>query len=567
MTAPGVDHPVDRRSSRWRATAFWLGGATLILALSIVAVGFSVPEVPVALWWPAAGVSVALVLRAPTRRRAVAVCVVLVATTAGNLFAGRPADISAVYGAANTIEAALLSWLLLRGGRDPRLRTTTDAVRFVAVSAVCAVVFALLIALINITLVHSEPFASAVITGASHLSAVLLIVPLVLFDPQPQSPPAMSEFAAQIVVMVAVVAAGIGPVSPLPIAFLVFVPLAWAAQRFSPFVAHLQALIVAFATVLFSRLSMGVFDPGRIDATDRAITVAAFLAAIAIFTVLTTTERNESLVNARTAVDAAEESAEAARATAATVQVRYDLQRQREDFLSTTSHELRTPVTIIAGYSELLAEVDLPAHAVPWVDAIHRNTGRLAGMLDDLLSFSRTQAERPRPREITASDLVDTVVGRHRETASTRTLEVSVATADEHAVFADPDDAARALGNLLSNAIKFTPAGGAVRIEAVDVATDLMFTVSDTGPGIGPDALAQVFDPFYRGEQAEVRAMPGTGLGLPIARMLARRNGGEVMIVSLPGHGTKATLLLPRARADAVADETTAVDEVPQPGQ
>lgn len=567
MTASGVDHPVDRRTSPWPAVAFWVGGALLIFALSVVAAAFAVPEVPVALWWPAAGVSAVLVLRAPPHRRAVWIGVVLVATTAGNLVAGRPAEISGLYGLANAIEAALLSGLLLRGGRDARLRTTTDAVRFIALSAISASVFAVVVALINITLVDGEPLASAIITGASHLSAVLLIVPLALFEAQPQSRARPGESAAQILVMLAVIAAGIGPLSPLPLAFLVFVPLVWATLRFPPLFAQIQALVVALTTMLFSRLSTGVFDPARIDSTQRAITVAAFVAAIAVFTVLTTTERNESLRNARTAVDAAEESAEAARATAATIQVRYDLERQRQDFLSTTSHELRTPITIIAGYSELLSDAELPADADAWVDAIHRNTGRLAGMLDDLLSFSRTQAERPRPLEIAASDLTSEVTARHRDTAAQRAITVDIASADGFAVFADRDDAARALGNLLSNALKFTPVGGAVHIEIAGVASDVMFTVSDTGPGIGPDALAQVFDPFYRGEQAEVRATAGTGLGLPIARMLARRNGGEVMIVSLPGHGTKATLLLPRPAADVAPRDTTAEDQHADRGQ
>ncbi|EIC07917.1 ATP-binding region ATPase domain protein [Microbacterium laevaniformans OR221] len=560
MTAPGVDHSVDRRASPWQAGAFWLGGALLIFTLSVVAVSFTVPDVPVALWWPAAGVSVVLVLKAPRHRRAVSVCVVFVVTAAGNVVAGRPADLSGLYGLANAIEAALLSWLLLRGGRDPRLRTTADAVQFVALSLLSALVFAVLIALINIAFVDGEPVASALITCASHLSAVLLIVPLALFDVQPQPPSRPGELAAQILVMLAVIAACIGPLSPLPLAFLVFVPLAWASLRFPPLLAQVQALLVALTTMLFSRLNMGVFDPARIGPTERAITVAAFVAAIAIFTVLTTTERNESLRNARTAVDAADESAEAARATAATIQVRYDLERQRQDFLSTTSHELRTPITIIAGYSELLSDADLPAEAAAWVAAISRNTGRLAAMLDDLLAFSRTQAERPQPREIAASDLVNEVVARHAGGVTERSIEIDIASAEQIAVFADRDDAARALGNLLSNALKFTPVGGAVRIEVAGVAADVMLTISDTGPGIGPDALAQVFDPFYRGEQAEVRATPGTGLGLPIARMLARRNGGEVMIVSLPGHGTKATLLLPRPIARDVPSDTPARD-------
>jgi signal transduction histidine kinase len=236
--------------------------------------------------------------------------------------------------------------------------------------------------------------------------------------------------------------------------------------------------------------------------------------------------------------------------------LRYDLERQRQDFLSTTSHELRTPVTIIAGYSELLAESELPVEAATWVDAIHRNTNRLATMLDDLLAFSRTQAEQPRPVEVAASELVSTAIARHIDAATARALALTVAPITDLMVIADRDDAARALGNLISNAVKFTPDEGSIHIETARVADDVMITVGDTGPGIGPDGLVQAFDPFYRGAQSEVRAMAGTGLGLPIARMLARRNGGEVMLVSLPGLGTKATLLLPRAGASREGEES-----------
>lgn len=568
MRAPGVEYsvahrpaalrrrPPQRRAQQWRAVAFWVGGSALIFGLSFLAVAFALPGMVVALWWPAAGVSAVLVLRARAAHRPSAVAIVLVVTTLGNLFAGRPVGVSALYGAANAVEVALLAWLLLRGREDARLRTTNDAVRFVAWAAVAALVFALTIALINAVLGSADALPAALATGASHFSAVLLIVPLALFDPQPQSPPAASELVGQFILMVVVLAAGLGPLTRLPLAFLVFVPLAWATLRFPPLLAHLQALAIAVVTVVYSRVSVGVFATSTIDTTELSITVTIFLSAIAIFAVSTTTERNESLVNARTAVDAAETAAEAARATAATLQVRYDLERQRQDFLSTTSHELRTPVTIIAGYTELLGEIDLPSEARPWVDAIHRNTGRLAGMLDDLLSFSRTQAERPRPTDIAATDLVTTVVSRHVEVASARDLAVTVGAIGDLGVIADRDDAIRALGNLVSNAVKFTPDGGRVHIEATDVAGDVMITVSDTGPGISPDALGQVFDPFYRGEQSEVRAMPGTGLGLPIARMLARRNGGEVMLVSLPGHGTKATLLLPRVGGADDLDES-----------
>lgn len=85
-----------------------------------------------------------------------------------------------------------------------------------------------------------------------------------------------------------------------------------------------------------------------------------------------------------------------------------------------------------------------------------------------------------------------------------------------------------------------------MQIEVAQVADDVMITVTDNGPGMADDTLSQAFDPFYRGEFAGVAAAPGTGLGLTIARKLARWNGGEVRIVSQSGRGTKGTLLLRR---------------------
>jgi len=565
MSAPGADRADARRVfSRWRAIAFWVGGPLLILGVSVITVAFTLPGLRVSLWWPAAGVSVALALRARASHRPAVVVIVLVTTTAGNLLAGRSFTVSILYGIANTIEVALLTWLLLRGRDTARLRDTSDAVRLIAMAAISSIAFALMVAAISTALGTGQALSSAVVTGASHFAAVVLIVPLVIFERQPQTPPRAPEFVGQAVAMAVVMAAGLGPLTPLPLAFVVFVPLSWATLRFPPLVAHIQAIIVAVVALVFARLDVGSFAASDVDSPSLAIAVTVFLASVAVFTVLTTTQRNESLVHARTAVDAAEESAEAARATTATLQVRYDLERQRQDFLSTTSHELRTPVTIIAGYGELLSELDLPDEAAPWIDAVRRNTGRLAAMLDDLLSFGRTQQERPRPVEISASDLVAIALGRHSEAAAARaiTVSVTVPTGDEQLVVADRDDATRSLANLISNAVKFTPDGGSIRIDVADVADDTMLTVTDTGPGIGPDALDQVFDPFYRGEQSEARAMPGTGLGLPIARMLARRNGGEVMLVSFPGLGTKATLLLPRTVAvGGAAPEENAQDD------
>ena len=547
-----------------RRVAFWLGLPLLILVLSIGSVQLTTPDLSVAAWWPAAGVCAGFALRAPQHRRGVALLLIFATTGLGNALAERPPLVSVLYGIIDAIEIALLCWLLFRKNHDARLRTTTDAVRLVTASALSSLAFGTMIAVVNASLAGGEPATSAIVTATSHFAAVLLIVPVFLFVPQPQPHPPDAELLLQLVAMTLVLAIAIGLVTPLPLGFLVFVPLVWATLRLPPLLAHAEALVVAavFAAAASTTFAgRGLFPGTTASSAELALTLTVFLATVGVFTVAATTERNESLMNAQVAVHAAERGAEAARATTAALQLRYDLERQRQDFLSTTSHELRTPITIISGYGELLSEIDLPDEAAVWVEAIHRNTGRLASMLDDLLAFSRTQAERPRPAGIAVPELVATALRPLSAAAAAKNLTIAVADTQGLVVHADRDDAARSLGNLISNAVKFTPEGGRIDIDSVEVGDDTMISVVDTGPGLRPDALDQAFDPFYRGEQSGARAMSGTGLGLPIARMLARRNGGEVLLVSLPGGGAKASLLLPRTAGAGDEAENSGVGQ------
>lgn len=547
MTAPPAERAARVARVRARVIAFWVTAGILIAALAALGVHFSVPGLVVAMWWPAAGVSAVLAVRAPRRLRPLAYAVVFTASLAGNLIAGRPPVLALTYGLANALEMVVFVTVLL--GRTPtlRLRTIRDSVRLTVAAAASAVVLGIALGIVAAVIGTPQPIAAAAITAASHFSAVLLIAPLALLSPHPQPAPARTELIAQILVTALIFMSGFGLVVPLPLEFLVFLPLIWATLRFPPLIAHLEAVAIAIAIVVMSAVGASSFALSNLSPTELTLTVVIYLSAVAIFTVSTAAERNDSLGNARAALEAADARTEAARATTATLQLRYDLDRQRQDFLATTSHELRTPVTIIAGYSDLLAEHDLPAESAPWVDAIQRNSTRLTAMLDDLLAFSRRQAVPVAPVDLPASVLVDDVVGARRGEADRRDLAVSIARMPGLSLHADRADATRALDSLVSNAFKFTPDGGRIRIEADIVGDDVMITVTDTGPGMNADTLAQAFDPFYRGEHSEEHAMPGTGLGLSIARILAHRNRGEIMLVASPGRGARASLLLPLA--------------------
>jgi signal transduction histidine kinase len=240
----------------------------------------------------------------------------------------------------------------------------------------------------------------------------------------------------------------------------------------------------------------------------------------------------------------AELERDAARAT------RMDLERQREDFVATTSHELRTPITSILGYTEFLAESD---HLTPiereWVDVIKRNGARLSALVEDLLTLGRASAAAVDPgtiRILDSHELIRDVVLTQQPIADAKSLTIRVLTQDADTVRAYPPDAIQSLGNLVSNALKFTPNGGSIRIRTAQDGDDTVITVSDTGPGMPADARAHAFDRFYRAPDAERESTPGAGLGLAIARELAERNGGSIDLSSGEQNGLVAALRLPR---------------------
>ncbi|MBN9177766.1 MAG: MASE1 domain-containing protein [Microbacterium sp.] len=597
MRAPTADPAASRSRitspapSRGRTVALWCAAGVGIFALALAATRFTVPGLPLAVWWPAAGLSAVLALRAPARHRPLAILVIFAANALGMLAGGRAVASTLVLAAADSIEIVVLCVLVLHRRRSAVLRTTADSVRFAVSAAVAAVAYGLMAGVIGIVSAGASPVPIVLITAASHFSAIMLIAPLALLavrdrpvsrgaDPPRRTGtpprgafPRRTELTVQIVAALLAVVAGFGPLLPLPLAFLIFLPLIWAALRFPPLVAHIEALAIAVLLVAFSTRGFGAFTTAGLEGTDLGITLTLFLSAIAIFTVTTVTEHNEALALGRVALEAAEQRAEAARATTSTLQVRYDLERQREAFLSTTSHELRTPVTIISGYADLLGERDLPDDAAGWVDAIRRNTDRLAAMLDDLLAARSTH--EPQPVSVAAAALAASVVTAYAAASAVRGVTVTVDVAHV-ALHADRADAERALRHLVSNAVKFVATGGRVEVTAEQSGDDVLITIADDGPGLPESELDQAFDPFFRGARAEADALPGTGIGLTIARMLARRNGGDVRIESTAGRGTRAILRLPSAHTaaelapeqpvDTTADAAAVTASITEPG-
>ncbi|GAA0246772.1 GAF domain-containing sensor histidine kinase [Cryptosporangium japonicum] len=225
-------------------------------------------------------------------------------------------------------------------------------------------------------------------------------------------------------------------------------------------------------------------------------------------------------------------------------------QQREEDLVASITHELRTPVASIQGYLELLADSGDPELAAQFMEPIHRNGERLVATVNHLIAGTRSEATSL-PVATAPMDL------RAIADAATRTC---AALADEHGVTlrigggepvpleADAALLTRAVEQLVRNGVLFTPPGGHVTVDVHGgpVAT---VTVTDDGVGVPPDELPHVFDRFYRGRYAREQAVPGVGLGLPLARQLVGAHGGELHLTSSDA-STTAVIVLTAARPD-----------------
>jgi signal transduction histidine kinase len=239
---------------------------------------------------------------------------------------------------------------------------------------------------------------------------------------------------------------------------------------------------------------------------------------------------------------AAEREHEAARNT------RADLERQRDDFVATTSHELRTPITSIVGYGELLTDsTTLDPQERSWVNIITRNASRLSALVEDLLTIGKIRNDRTgmRPRDVSLVTLITEILGNVQLVADQRSITLT-GTPTTDTVYVDPGDLHQILTNLISNAVKFTPDHGAITINTITTDQSIAVAVSDTGPGMSADSLEHAFDRFYRAPDAERDSIPGTGLGLAIVAELVERNNGTITLASPASGGLTATVTLPR---------------------
>ena len=225
------------------------------------------------------------------------------------------------------------------------------------------------------------------------------------------------------------------------------------------------------------------------------------------------------------------------------------LERLRDAFLNAASHELRTPLTSMSGFLELLgdSEHELGPAGRKYVEAIRRSNGRLQRAVEDMLLVAEIEADRLelQPTATDLAELAAATVEQALPAAAERGVMLLLEADGRLPLEADAGRLRQVLENLVSNAVKFTPSGGSVILSAHNGNGPITVEVTDTGIGIPQDEVGQVFSRFYRASSATRRAIPGTGLGLVIARAIVEGHGGTISLESTEGEGTRVTVTLP----------------------
>lgn len=215
--------------------------------------------------------------------------------------------------------------------------------------------------------------------------------------------------------------------------------------------------------------------------------------------------------------------------------------------ISTVSHELRSPLVFLVGYSELLAaQKDLPADAREKAQEIYQEAVHMSSLVDDLLNVSRYESGRIEFhwQEVDLAELVKRSVAKAQARSPQHHVEMRLSAAPFQ-MTTDPDKLGQVLDNLLDNAIKYSPNGGQITVSGERRDGEVLLAISDQGIGIPREKQAHLFEKFYRVDSPLKDMVAGTGLGLNLCRHIVTAHGGRMWLESAEGQGSTFSIALP----------------------
>jgi len=642
----------------------------LVFILGWGFVAFAPPGSHVAAWWPAAGVSVVLLLRLHRSHWIWGTIGIVVVTTLSNMAGERELDTSLMFGVANAAEAWLVPFVFTRSGRvRPALNSLTTAYRLCVAVAAGAIVIGFLAGLTIQIFDGGALLPTWIGVSAAHATAVLIIVPFALVPQHHLARVSQWEMVIQIVALMVTLLYVFGPGRYLPLTFLPLPVIAWAAFRFPTRVVLLEIVVLALGISLLTINGGGPFEQAIELGGNPSTLIQIFLLSLTSFALLATASQNENravttrladreeilrggfvssrvglliveryregfVVLERNEIASAVIEKESTTITdrdgesvtlwdgplATKIQVvcrqridkfswqayidgrnsevevliaklrstagtRYSIQfvdvssarrtveaqqlalekeqvatvrltelnRQKEEFVASASHELRTPITSIIGYVELLEEEELDEFQRSSVETIARNARRLADLVESLLELGRPLGPNTTVDFSDGTRVAAEVIQNLEPLAEREDISLTVELGAPLSVAVPAIDLDRILTNLVNNAIKFTPSGGSVRLTLAETETSAVLAVTDSGVGMSEEVMEHIFERFYRAPDAETRGITGTGLGLPLVHGLVAKHHGTVDVESTPGAGSTFTVTLPLSNAPVLA--------------
>ena len=225
-----------------------------------------------------------------------------------------------------------------------------------------------------------------------------------------------------------------------------------------------------------------------------------------------------------------------------------EVDRMKSEFLSTAAHELRTPLSSVYGFSELLLSVDYDSETRrELTETIHQQSARLTQLIDELLDLARIEARAGKDFFIKERDMkgfLTQLKDSYMPPVPNRELQIRLPDAIPSVGF-DENKLTQAVSNILNNAFKYSPEGGAVELSAILDDSRVGIQVRDQGLGMSQTSVEHIFDRFYRADPS--CNIPGSGLGMAVVKEIMDVHGGEIEIHSAMGEGTQVTLWLAQA--------------------
>lgn len=241
----------------------------------------------------------------------------------------------------------------------------------------------------------------------------------------------------------------------------------------------------------------------------------------------------------------------------------------KSDFLANMSHEIRTPMNGVMGSLQILAREDLTENAKDLVNTATISSSSLITIINDILDFSKIEAEKLTLENVAfnLSKIIDLLLNETKELAQSKNNNIAFITKDNYKEGweGDPVRVKQIILNLLSNSLKFTENGEVNIILSITESGELKIEVNDTGIGMSPETIENIFNRFQQADNSTTRKFGGTGLGISITRSLVKLMHGKIEVASEIGKGTSFIVTLPLKPNQSNTDIINDIDEVPMP--